>query len=144
MRGLAAAVIALVSMFAFATSARTDTNVRILLLKHQFQAVIASAGGLIVRPYQTGSAPLLTPDITTVIDVRPQADGLLLAGTIRTQSKLLIAPLSDLAVTVDGQSYRGSVVIERSEEGALSVINVVDVEQYLYSVVGSEVASSTP
>jgi stage II sporulation protein D len=144
MRGLAAAVIALVSMFAFATIARADTNVRILLLKHQFQAVIASAGGLIVRPYQTGSAPLLTPDITTVIDVRPQADGLLLAGTIQTQSKLLIAPLSDLPVTVDGQSYRGSVVIERSEEGALSVINVVDVEQYLYSVVGSEVASSTP
>jgi stage II sporulation protein D len=144
MRGLAAAVMALVSMFACATSARADTNVRILLLKHQFQAVIASAGGLIVRPYQTGSAPLLTPDITTVIDVRPQADGLLLAGTIQTQNKLLITPLSDLAVTVDGQSYRGSVVIERSEEGALSVINVVDVEQYLYSVVGSEVSASTP
>lgn len=127
-----------------AHAARADTTVRILLLSHQFQAVIASAGGLIVRPYQPGSAALLTPDVTTVIDVRPQADGLLLADTIRTQAKLLITPLTDLPVTVGGQLYRGAVFIERDTDGSISVVNVVDLEQYLYSVVGSEVSASTP
>jgi stage II sporulation protein D len=135
---------ALAFVLACLGGARADTTVRIQLQKHQLQAVIASAGGLTVRPYQAGSAPLLTPDITTVIDVRPQADGLLLAGTIQTPSTLLIAPLTDLGLTVDGQSYRGSIIIERDAENSLTVINVLDLEQYLYSVVGSEVAASTP
>jgi stage II sporulation protein D (peptidoglycan lytic transglycosylase) len=131
-------------VLACANVARADTTMRILLLKHQLQAVVASAGGLTVRPYQAGSEPLLTPDVTTVIDVRPQAGGLLLAGTIQTQDKLLITPLTDLLLTVDGQSFRGAIVIERDEDGALDVVNVVDLEQYLYSVVGSEVSASTP
>ena len=143
-RFLAASALALTCVLASALGTRADTTVRILLLRHQFQTVIASAGGLIVRPYQPGSATLLTPDVTTVIDVRPQADGLLLAGTIQTQAKLLIAPLTDLPVMVGGQPYRGAVFIERDTDGALSVINVVDLEQYLYSVVGSEVSASTP
>ncbi len=135
---------ALAFMLACLSCARADTTVRIQLQKHQLQAVIASAGGLIVRPFQAGSSPLLTPDITTVIDVRPQADGLLLAGTIQTRSTLLITPLTDLLLTVEGQTYRGSIIIERDAENSLTVINVLDLEQYLYSVVGSEVAASTP
>lgn len=135
---------ALAALCLCASAARADTPVRILLLRHQLQTVIASAGGMIVRPYQPAAAPLLTPDITTVIDVRPQTGGLLLAGTIETHHKILITPLTDLAVTVDGQSYRGSIIIERDAENSLSVINVLELEQYLYSVVGSEVAATTP
>ncbi len=124
--------------------ARADTSVRILLLKHQFQTVIASAGGLVIRPYGGEAPPLLTPDITTVIDVRPQPDGLLLAGTVATSDRLIISPLTDLALTVDGQTYRGSIVVGRDADNSLSIINAVELEQYLYSVVGSEVSASTP
>ncbi|MDQ6767746.1 MAG: SpoIID/LytB domain-containing protein [Candidatus Eremiobacteraeota bacterium] len=141
---MTAALLALASALACATDTRADTTMRVLLLNHQLQAVIASAGGLTVRSYAPGSAPLLTPDVTTVIDVRPRADGLLLAGAVQTHDKLLIAPLTDLAMTVDGLSYRGDIVIERDAQGAFSVINVVELEQYLYSVVGSEVSASTP
>ena len=143
-RFLIALVLALAGALASVSGTRADTTLRILLLRHQFQAVIASPGGLVVRSYVPGSAALLTPDVTTVIDVRPQTDGLLLAGTIQTQANLLITPLTDLPVMVSGQPYRGSVLIERDADRALSVINVVDLEQYLYSVVGSEVSASTP
>ncbi len=139
-----AIILAAACVLACTAVAHADTSMRILLLKHQLQTVAASAGGLIVRPFQAGSEPLLTPDITTVIDVRPQAGGLLLAGTIQTQDKLLITPLTGLALTVDGLSYRGAIVIERDADGLLDVVNVVDLEQYLYSVVGSEVSASTP
>lgn len=134
---------ALALFFACASAARGDTQVRILLLKHQLQTVIASADGMIVRPSQ-GSSPLLTPDVTTVVDILPRADGLLIAGAIQAGDQILITPLGALGITIDGQLYRGSVIVSREAGGTLAVINVLELEQYLYSVVGSEVSASTP
>ncbi|MBV8340032.1 MAG: SpoIID/LytB domain-containing protein [Candidatus Eremiobacteraeota bacterium] len=144
MTRLALAAITVLTCITTWLPASAQTTLRVLLLRHQLQTVVASAGGLVVRPFQAGAQPLLTPDVTTVIDVRPQAGGLLLAGTIQTMDKLLISPLTGATVTVDGESYRGSVLIERDAEGGISVIDVVELEDYLYSVVGSEVAASTP
>jgi stage II sporulation protein D len=127
-----------------ARPAQAQTALRISLLQHQLQVVVSSGGGLVVRPYVAGSTPLLSPDVTTVIDVRPQPDGLLLAGSVQTHDKLLITPLTNLALTVDGQPYRGSIIVDRDSESSLSVVNAVELEQYLYSVVGSEVSASTP
>ncbi|HLW37970.1 MAG TPA: SpoIID/LytB domain-containing protein [Candidatus Eremiobacteraceae bacterium] len=124
--------------------AQAQTAVRISLLRHQLQVVVASAGGLVVRPYVPGAAPILSPEVTTVVDVRPQPDGLLIAGSIQSHDRLLITPLTDLALTVDGQPYRGSIVVDRDSDASLSVVNGVELEQYLYSVVGSEVSASTP
>ncbi len=45
-------------------------------------------------------------------------------------------------VTVDGTEYRGGVQFKRINGGALTVINVVDIEQYLYSVIGKEMSPS--
>ncbi|MBQ6999026.1 MAG: SpoIID/LytB domain-containing protein [Clostridia bacterium] len=45
-------------------------------------------------------------------------------------------------VTVDGTEYRGSVQFKRIDGGALTVINVVNIEQYLYSVIGKEMSPS--
>lgn len=144
MKHAAGIVSALIWLVSCAAASFAQTPVRILLLRHQLQAVVASDGGLVVRPYESGSAPLLTPDVTTVIDVRPGSVGLLLAGSIQTQSQLLITPLTNATLTLDGQSYRGSIVIMRDTDASVRVINVVELEQYLYSVVGSEVGASTP
>jgi stage II sporulation protein D len=127
-----------------ALPATAQTEVKVLLLRHQFEAVVAAAGGLIVRPYQAGSAPLLTPDITTVLDIRPQQDGLLLADSVPAQSEILISPLTDATLTLDGLAYRGSILVARESDNSLRLINLVDLEKYLYSVVGSEVAADTP
>jgi len=135
---------ALAALFLCPRVASAQTPVRISLLRHQLQVVVASAGGLVVRPYVSGSTPLLSPEVTTVVDVRPQPDGLLIAGTIQTPDRVLITPLTDLALTVDAQAYRGSVIVGRDSTASLDVVNNVELEQYLYSVVGSEVAASTP
>ncbi len=45
-------------------------------------------------------------------------------------------------ITVDGVAYRGGVQFKRLNGGLLTVINVVDIEQYLYSVIGKEMSPS--
>ncbi len=45
-------------------------------------------------------------------------------------------------ITVDGVEYRGSIQFKRIAGGALTVINEVDIEQYLYSVIGKEMSPS--
>jgi stage II sporulation protein D len=69
---------------------------------------------------------------------------LLLEGSVPTNTGLQITPLGDSMLTVDGQTYRGSILIDRSADGSLNVINLLELESYLYGVVGSEVSASTP
>lgn len=120
-------------------------NVRVLLASHQLQTIVASEGGLVVRAADAPSgAPLLEPEITTVLDVRPQAAGLLLAGAVSAGDRVWIAPLLDAPLVVDGRTYRGDVRIERDQDGTLDVINELDLEQYLYGVVGAEMDPTWP
>jgi len=45
-------------------------------------------------------------------------------------------------IIINGTEYRGGVQFKRINGGALTVINVVNLEQYLYSVVGKEMSPS--
>jgi stage II sporulation protein D len=120
-------------------------SVRVLLAAHQLQTVVASEGGVVVRAADASAgAPLLQPEITTVLDVRPQVGGLLLAGAVTTGERVWVAPLLDSPLVVDGRTYRGDVWIERDADGTLDVINELDLEQYLYGVVGAEMDPTWP
>lgn len=122
-----------------------ETPIRVSVLRHQFQTVVSSEGGLAVRPPNAGSAsPYVAPDVTTVLDVRPANHGLLLAGVIQAGDTIVVTPAAGFPVSVDGQAYRGSVIIQTDADQSLDVINVVDLEKYLYSVVGSEMDPSWP
>jgi stage II sporulation protein D len=137
-RHVAGALAVATALILCKTPAHAQT-VRVLLAAHQLQTVVASEGGLVVRAADAPSgAPLLQPEITTVLDVRPQAAGLLLAGAVSAGSRVWIAPLLDSPLVVDGRTYRGDVWIERDADGTLDVINELDLEQYLYGVVGAE------
>lgn len=47
-------------------------------------------------------------------------------------------------IFIGGTEYRGGAQFKRINGGALTVINVVDLEQYLYSVIGKEMSPSWP
>lgn len=120
-------------------------SIRVLLAAHQLQTVVSSDGGLVVRNEDpAASAPLFAPEITTTLDVRPQAAGLLLAGTVATGPAVLVTPLLDAPVQVDGRAYRGAVWLALDQDGTLDVINELDLEQYLYGVVGAEMDQTWP
>jgi len=119
--------------------------IRILIGTQQLQTVVASQGGLVVRDGDAPSAaPMLQPEITTVVDVRPQPGGLLLAGAVNAGNRVWIAPLMDAPLVVDGRTYRGNIWLARDPDGTIEIVNELDLEQYLYGVVGVEMDPMWP
>ncbi len=139
-----AVVLALIIVAMAAAPVRAQT-IRVQLASHQLQTVIASEGGLVVRGVN-GSVgdPLFQPEITTVIDVRPQAGGVLLAGAVTTGARIWVAPLQQAPIVVDGRTYRGAIWVVRDDDGTLEVIDELELEQYLYGVVGAEMGAGWP
>ena len=56
-------------------------------------------------------------------------------------SNISIAPLGEF-ITLDGKEYRGSVILTNIDGSAMTVINLLPLEHYLYGVVPNEVSSS--
>jgi stage II sporulation protein D len=123
-----------------------DTPIRVSLLRDQFRTVLSSEGGLTVRPPKASSgSPYVEPDVTTVLDVRPNAGGLLLAGAIQAGSAIVVAPADPrYPLAIDGTVYRGAAIVQTAADGSVDVINVVDLERYLDGVVGSEMDPAWP
>lgn len=61
----------------------------------------------------------------------------------RTGSQFWIEPSNDGLVWIDNAWYRGSVRLVSTGQGIIAV-NYVDLDEYLYSVVGSEMPTSWP
>lgn len=143
---IAAALTSFVAIASPVGARADDTPVRVSLLRHQFRTVISSDGGLWVRPPSaTSGAPYVEPDVTTVLDVRPGPSGLMLAGAIQAGNTVVVSPVDPrYPIAVDGATYRGSAIVQTDSDGTVDVINVVDLERYLYGVVGSEMDASWP
>jgi stage II sporulation protein D len=67
-----------------------------------------------------------------------------LDGNSLSQDKLVIVPLEDRWLNLNGTPYRGELRIEKSVRGDMDVINVLDVESYLYGVVPKEMSPRWP
>jgi len=119
--------------------------VRVQLLHDRFEVVLSSDGGMAVRPYgfEIGT-PMLESEITTVLAVQAQPGGLLLAGAVPVSQPISVEPLFGAQLAVDGRPYHGSVIVQPSLAGSLSVVNAVDLEHYLDGVVAAEMPASWP
>ncbi|HEY7980051.1 MAG TPA: SpoIID/LytB domain-containing protein [Candidatus Eremiobacteraceae bacterium] len=145
LRGWAAAGAVLGVLF-LATPARAGDLVRIAIARHVRATVIASESALIVRQLDQTVAhtPLLAPDLSTVLDIRADAGRLTIGGSIPAGQRIGIESPLGLPIAVDGTPYRGSVIVQVDPDGEITVVNVIDLEQYLYGVVGSEMPGTWP
>jgi stage II sporulation protein D len=141
-----AAAGALCSLLCVAAPARAGDLVRIAVARHVTTTVIASESALIVRQLDRTVArtPLLAPDLSTVLDIRAAAGRLTIAGSIPAGQRIGIESPLGLPIAVDGTPYRGSLIVQVDPDGEMTVVNVVDLEQYLYGVVGSEMPAAWP
>jgi len=55
-------------------------------------------------------------------------------------NRLVIVPSNDNDLSLNGNPYRGKIRLQRSASGGMDVINVLDVEEYLYGVVPKEMS----
>ena len=63
------------------------------------------------------------------------------------QYKLRVRPLSannPYVLSVNGKQYRGEFEVRRYPDSDLTVINILNIEEYLYGVVPQELESSAP
>ncbi|HKW44990.1 MAG TPA: SpoIID/LytB domain-containing protein [Candidatus Eremiobacteraceae bacterium] len=131
---------------AAAAPARAADYVRIAVARHVRSTVIASESALLVRPLDQSDAraPFVAPDLSTVLELRASAGHLVIAGEIPAGHKIAIVSPLGLPIAVDGKPYRGSMIVQVDPDGELTVVNVIDLEQYLYGVVGSEMPEGWP
>jgi stage II sporulation protein D len=141
-----AAAGAVLAILFFAHPARADDLVRIAVARHVRATVIASESALIVRELDqtVQHTPLLAPDLSTVLDIRAAAGRLIIGGSIPAGQRIGIESPLGLPIAVDGTPFRGSVNVQVDPDGEITVVNVIDLEQYLYGVVGSEMPATWP
>ena len=61
-----------------------------------------------------------------------------------SHDRLVIVPLEGQWLNLNGMPYRGELRIAKSAKGDMDVINVLDVEAYLYGVVPKEMSPQWP
>ncbi len=69
---------------------------------------------------------------------------IMLDGRSLSHDRLVIVPLEGQWLNLNGTQYRGELRIAKSARGDVDVINVLDVEAYLYGVVPKEMSPQWP
>jgi stage II sporulation protein D len=60
------------------------------------------------------------------------------------EKKAILTPMGDGQIEINGNPYRGSMEISKDSDGTLTVINDVDLEDYVMGVVAGEVPKNWP
>lgn len=70
--------------------------------------------------------------------------GVLISSDIGKDGCLLPYDQDKGYISVDGQTYRGGIMLKADGDSKLTVINYLDMEEYLYGVVHREIGMSSP
>ncbi len=76
--------------------------------------------------------------------VESTKQGLKIGRSTFAATRLEVVPKTEPAIRVNGHLYRGTVRLFRRTDGRVSAVNVLPVEEYLASVIDSEMPASFP
>lgn len=118
--------------------------IRVALLAEPAEMLVLEVSG----PYQirpVGSSRVLrTGKKLADARVSATAEGIKIGEHVFAATRLEIVPQSSPAVWVDGHQYRGSMRLFRQKGGRVLAVNVLPLEDYVASVVDSEMPASFP
>ncbi|MFC1805418.1 SpoIID/LytB domain-containing protein [Planctomycetota bacterium] len=120
-------------------------RVRVLLVDGAASATIGTTTTYTVRSAK-GDAVLADGKGRSLpeIVVRPLPHGLRLGETEVRHDAVRITTARDAAVVVNGRRYRGELLVRRASADAISIVNLIAIDSYLYSVLGSETYAGWP
>ncbi|MFA4915416.1 MAG: SpoIID/LytB domain-containing protein [Syntrophales bacterium] len=114
-------------------------NIKILVVSGAKHISVSSTSRCEVRDFE--EKVTLTRAQTVVL--RILEDNIRLDGVNLPLDRITIIPTDGGVLSLNGKSYRGKMVVQRRGSG-VDVINVVDLEAYLYGVVPREMSSQWP
>ncbi len=117
-------------------------DIAVAVVHGQFAAEISCEDEIVVRVPDTGEEKILKPDRYFV----NAEGGIVNIGTQKIAGRVLLFTVNKSAknlekyIEVNKKSYRGSFEVCIDEDGkTLNVVNIIPLEEYLYSVVGGEI-----
>ena len=83
-------------------------------------------------------------DNLSAVKVQSTSTGLKIGKTAYSSTQLELVSRQNPGIRVDGHLYRGTVRLFRRKDGQVSAVNVLPLEEYLASVVDSEMPAAFP
>jgi peptidoglycan hydrolase-like amidase len=122
-------------------SADSAIQMRVAIAEGVSSFSLATTAGAVIVDTQKGK-PLNTLSPQAAYPVQNNGASIFLGSTQLPQA-VYVEPTPGGLISIGDRTYRGRMLIA-VVEGGLWVVNHVSLQQYLYSVVGSEVSSSWP
>jgi len=117
-----------------------SATLRVGILREQERVVIMSDRAVDV---QAGASGRLTLD-PAAYEILPSPTGVEIAGVGRVESPVRFTPTAGARLHVAIRPYRGVLEVRRTTSGRITVINELDLEEYLYGVLKMEVDPRWP
>ncbi len=103
---------------------------------------LSSTSGTAAKRASNSSRELSHGDGLVVTRVEPTQSGLKIGHSTFAVERLEVVPQTQPAIRVNGHLYRGHVRLFKRTDGRVSAVNVLPMEEYLASVVDSEMPAS--
>jgi len=120
--------------------ATASTTIRVGFLREQEQVVVMSDRAIDIRAPGVLEAELPAG----AHEIRPGAWGITVPGVGETAGPVRLIPAPGARLYVAIRPYRGILELRRTPSGRLTVINELDLEEYLYGVLKMEVDPRWP
>ena len=128
--------------FSLSQDARLLKVVRVAVFYEKPQVSVSAAGGFEMKGLP-GDSTLNEGPALAVTMVRPDPSGIRVGSTLYPVSGLRITAHSN-EVEVDRRKYHDTIQVLKNPSGTLTVVNEVDVDEYLKGVLPREVHSDWP
>lgn len=123
---------------------RSPSLIRVNVTPGGTQSLLLSiSGGYSIRHADTAEERTRNAEMATV-KVESTSNGLAIGHRVYEVARLEIIPQASPAIRVNGHLYRGIVRLFRRNDGKVSAVNVLPVEEYLASVIDAEMPAHFP
>ncbi|MBI4056226.1 MAG: SpoIID/LytB domain-containing protein [Elusimicrobia bacterium] len=132
-------------LLTFKTTSGADqvSVIRIGILHKTYQAVLKPLGNFSVSDIQTGEQKTLNADEKYLAEASDSQE--IKLGPYSFGKQIRLAPMENNSIlTINQKNYRGKFIITAHPEGTLTLVEEINVEDYLAGVLGREMSSHWP